>query len=142
MSHKIGDIRKGPSMNSIIKRDKNLEFEFKWVAKQVEDLGASQLTGKRKRDWEAKKIKERGGLPPKQPKIPINILKGMRAKQKEREQKKLQKDIERGIHIPKKKRREEKEEESGIPVPLGNFKDGILKLKQSDIKAINSKKKR
>jgi hypothetical protein len=29
-----------------------------------------------------------------------------------------------------------------LPVPLGNFKDGILKLKQSEIKAINSKKKR
>ena len=52
--------------------------------------GASVLTGKEKKEYEAKKIMRLGGKAPKNIKTPIKILKGMKIKQKERETKKLE----------------------------------------------------
>lgn len=46
------------------------------------------LTGKEKKEYEARKIMRLGGKAPKNPKVPLKILMGMRKKEGERAQKK------------------------------------------------------
>jgi len=86
LSSKISKIRGGTPANDTKqpkRRElKENEFNFEWVSKQVEELGATKFKGKMKRDWEAKKIKERGGIPPKAPKTPHHIMIGMMKKGK------------------------------------------------------------
>jgi hypothetical protein len=48
------------------------------------------LTGKEKKEYEARKIMRLGGKAPKNPKVPLKILMGMRKKESERAQKKQQ----------------------------------------------------
>lgn len=51
-------------------------------------LGATLLTGKEKKEYEARKMMRLGGKAPKNLKTPIKILQGMRTKEAERAQKK------------------------------------------------------
>jgi len=81
------------------KTKRPLQNEFRWLFKQVEDLGNSKLKGIRKKLWEKKKLKERGSLARKEVKMPYKMRMGMVKKQKEREEKLLQKEKERGVVV-------------------------------------------
>lgn len=64
------------------KTEEGLVKEFRG---EVEDLGASQFTGKDRKEWQRKKLAALGARAPKQMKIPLTILKGMRKAEKKRE---------------------------------------------------------
>ena len=76
------------------------DFDSAWAA--VKMLGASQLTGRAKREHEARRIVSLGGRAPKAQKVPYKILVGMRRKQKERAQKKAAYERALGIISAKK----------------------------------------
>eukprot|EP00802_Teleaulax_amphioxeia_P021925 Tamp_22323.p1 GENE.Tamp_22323~~Tamp_22323.p1 ORF type:complete len:326 (+),score=100.52 Tamp_22323:73-1050(+) len=86
-------------------RKETADADFVSTARIVEELGASRFEGRDKKQWELKRLKALGAKAPKNEKCPIFILKGMRAKAKEREAKQKARDMETGMAIKKTKKK-------------------------------------
>ena len=86
------------------RRDRN-DDELGSTARMVEQLGASMFVGREKKAWELKRLKALGAKAPKNEKTPIFILKGMRAKAKEREEKRKVMELQAGLAVKKTKKK-------------------------------------
>ncbi|CAN0113515.1 unnamed protein product, partial [Scytosiphon promiscuus] len=73
------------------------ERDYQQIWKAVTDLGAEQFTGKEKKAYEARKIVERGGRAPKDPRMPYVMLQGLRKKAKQREEQREAMEAEAGV---------------------------------------------
>lgn len=71
--------------------------EFRNVWASVTALGAAQFTGKQKKAHETARIVALGGKAPKAQNVPYKILMGMRAKAKQREEKRLAEEKASGV---------------------------------------------
>lgn len=125
------------------------EISFSQIKREVEELGASQFTKRRKRDYEQKKARGSGKKVASQ-KVPYNILKGMKKKALERELKRRERAKERGlIYIPKNKAVKSRKgsdsrskELKGLnEIGIGKYAHGTLYLKNSEIKSVSSSSK-
>ncbi|CBJ27172.1 hypothetical protein Esi_0058_0057 [Ectocarpus siliculosus] len=73
------------------------ERDYQQIWKAVTDLGSEQFTGKEKKAYEARKIVERGGRAPKDPRMPYVMLQGLRKKAKQREERREAMEAEAGV---------------------------------------------
>jgi hypothetical protein len=80
-----------------IEREEKGEFDTADCWRTVRAISATTLTGKRRREWEAEAIKQQGGWERKGQKVPFKILMGMRKKQKSREVKSRERQLESGV---------------------------------------------
>eukprot|EP01134_Creolimax_fragrantissima_P001109 CFRG1109T1 len=113
------------------------------VHKQVEKLGASTLTGRAKKEYEANEIVKLGGNAPKNIKVPLIIKTGMNQKAKERALK-LETDLKNtGMYVKKaqpKVRRSKSDRGLDSLGTIGQFKDGVLKVNKSMLTKKGAKK--
>jgi len=78
------------SVSTKKKEDQKIEKgemdEFKSIYRQVIEYGASNFDGRKKKDYEARRIMQLGGKGVERTKIPYNILMGIKRKEKIRQQ--------------------------------------------------------
>eukprot|EP00050_Salpingoeca_kvevrii_P017982 m.69823 g.69823 ORF g.69823 m.69823 type:complete len:271 (-) comp7839_c0_seq4:108-920(-) len=86
-------------LGSMDEDDGRMEFNISQQA--VIELGASELTGKAKKDYDQKRLQQLGAKAPKNIKTPYNILTGMRKKQHERAVAERERAREEGMPVPK-----------------------------------------
>ncbi|XP_057955588.1 uncharacterized protein LOC131149286 [Malania oleifera] len=72
---------------------KDQEMDMKRIMKDIEYLGASNMTWKERKELENKKVVSLGGKPPKKHRLPLSVARVAMKKQKEREQKLLQESL-------------------------------------------------
>lgn len=112
--------------------------KFNIDSRLVEELGASQLSGKDKREYERKWLQRVGANPEKRNNIPYHILKGMRKKQSIRETKKRNIDIQAGnkpgVSSDVKERTEDRDR--GLRRKFGKYKEGVLQLSKDEVMSI------
>ena len=91
-------------------------------------VGASGLSGKRKKAYEEKKIVALGGKLQRKERVPYPILMGMLKKQKEREDRRARYAYESGLvrlsSAPTKRKR--KKRDDGVSGHVGVWKQGML----------------
>lgn len=114
----------------------NSSASLRLDARTIERLGASQFDKKQKRTYDAKRVQALGGRAPKNVRTPINILKGMRAKQRMREKRQEALDIAAGNLVVKKTA--VRQSTGGLKVGLGKFSRGQLTLSGRDIRAVEN----
>eukprot|EP00941_MAST-03F_sp_MAST-3F-sp1_P003424 g3424.t1 len=104
--------------------------------KTIDKLGASQLKGKEKWEWEQENVRRRGGQVAKNRKTPIRILQGIRKKAKWREEKRNAEIRASGevvakkrIVSKKKKKKSDQSFEHHYSQNGGHFGSGVLKFR-------------
>eukprot|EP01135_Chromosphaera_perkinsii_P010258 Nk52_evm1s2084 gene=Nk52_evmTU1s2084 len=170
MSSKIGNVhstpkakvdsfrrkKKGGNSNSKIESGNVGNVEISSFAKDVESLGAIGLTGRARKEFEIRKLKELGASGPKNQKVPYHILKGMKRKEEERYQKQREKAKEMGLMKGEKlkpfkttsliygnKEPKKKVEVRGIKeTAMGKFRGGTLFLDKKTIANVRSSGKK
>ena len=104
-----------------------------WVS--VKALGAVGLKGKEKWKYQSELIQSLGGKKPKNRKVPLHILLGMRKKEKKREAWRQNEIKQSGVVVArpqdvtqksKKRRRKREDKESFMRPSFGHFKGGTL----------------
>lgn len=118
------------------------------------------MTKKEKKELEIRKLVEMGANVPKPPKVPFNILMGMRRKQKERDEK-LAREAKDGAllkqamakrslpgmatmshrRLTKTTKEKKKERERHLRPKVGKFKDGMLVLSKREIREVSRQKR-
>ncbi|KAL6063891.1 Coiled-coil domain-containing protein 137 [Balamuthia mandrillaris] len=107
MSSKVSKIREAPTEKPTSRKrkraeltaDEEIEQELKELSREVHDFGASQFTGRRKKQWDEQKIISLGGHASKKPKMPYHMLIGKKKKEAEREEKRIKKLKETGMYV-------------------------------------------
>eukprot|EP01102_Stenamoeba_stenopodia_P019285 TRINITY_DN7244_c0_g1_i1.p1 TRINITY_DN7244_c0_g1~~TRINITY_DN7244_c0_g1_i1.p1 ORF type:complete len:196 (+),score=84.15 TRINITY_DN7244_c0_g1_i1:40-627(+) len=166
LSSKISEIRSSIPKSkraALVEEDKKEEKQiFLSIQREVEELGAQKLKGRELKAYKQGKLTTLLGSSSakKKEKVPIKILKGMKEKQKKREQRSKEAVLELGlaarksltnnkIEEEKKRKRESKRKDEELrrkelPTPLGvgRFSNGTLFLSKRDIHQAKSSSKR
>ncbi|XP_076946183.1 uncharacterized protein LOC143617544 isoform X1 [Bidens hawaiensis] len=114
---------------------KSTRMELKSILKDIEYMGPSHMTWKQKKDMENKKVASLGGKPPKKQRLPLSVARPAMKNQKEREQKMLQENLLHGLIGGKRGNRSKrastshKPEDRVLKSTVGNFRDGVLDVK-------------
>lgn len=121
------------------KRKRKTTTTFSALLKEVEQLGASALEGKEKRDAQVRHLQSIGALQPKGVKAPLKMLFGMRRAQEEREQAKREHMRELGLGTKKKPKQRDPAAHSdagssAMRLSSGRFKSGVLTVSKKEIK--------
>lgn len=116
------------------------------TARQVLELGATQLSYRDRRAREAQQLAQRGVPAPRGQKIPYKILMGRLAKQRRREELRAETLRDKGLQTPQlRQRRGRKRERTASPAPrpaVGRLANGVLKLSSRDVSAVTGGAKR
>jgi hypothetical protein len=109
MSSKISKLYDPEKKEEVVRgrkfRKETGDTEMISAARIVNEVGASSFVGREKKAWELQRLKALGAKAPKNEKVPIFILKGMRAKGKEREKKRKEYELQTGMAVKKPKKK-------------------------------------
>lgn len=116
---------------------------FRIDAAAIEKLGVSQLDRRQKKLYDARRVMSLGGHAPKNIKTPINILKGIRHKQKERQDRQDALNRAGGNlvknHEPRSNAVKPSKNGDGLRIGIGHFSDGNLKISKRAIATVERK---
>eukprot|EP01083_Nonionella_stella_P112961 332824_1 len=76
---------------------KGIEIDFDETVQEIRELGSSQFTGKQKRKYQDEQYKSLTGREKKKQKVPLNIVRGIREKARQREKRAEQENKDAGI---------------------------------------------
>ena len=110
------------------------------IAEQIVALGATQLQGHAKREYEAKRLVDMGARAPRRQRMPFRMAMGIKRKRDVRE--KRQRDLDRAMGLKVKKKRKQKRPGtesagSGLKVGIGRLNRGVLKLSRREIQDVS-----
>jgi Domain of unknown function (DUF4602) len=114
---------------------------FAAAAAEIHELGGARLSKRARKFWEARRLKQLGVAPKKEPKRPYHVGMGMYRKEKERAKYREQKLAESGLHVSKKskeKPRSRSIHKSDNPMKytaIGREKRGVLMVSKGEIAA-------
>ena len=109
---------------------------------EVEVLGASSFSGQKKRDFDKKQLERLGAKASKNQKMPLTMLRGMRKKQRQREDWERQDMRDMGLTVGKRVKKAKKADLTGGMASLketgvGKFSKGMLKIRRQDVKHVH-----
>ncbi|XP_072980695.1 uncharacterized protein [Typha angustifolia] len=111
----------------------NEDMDIRKLLKDIEYLGASNMTWKERKQLENQNIVSFGGKPPKKHRTPLSVSKVAMKNQKKREQKKLEEDMILGRFgnrgAKKTKEQKTKPEDRALKATEGHFRKGVLNVK-------------
>ncbi|EKX52659.1 hypothetical protein GUITHDRAFT_133693 [Guillardia theta CCMP2712] len=111
MSSKVSKVHGGEEKASsgVIKgrtlKRKTGDDEFISTARIVEELGASMFAGRKRRAWEAKRLKEMGAKGPKNQKVPYDILMRRKKKMAKLDERQEKMEVESGMKLKATKKK-------------------------------------
>ncbi|CAL9102553.1 unnamed protein product [Musa textilis] len=133
MSGNLADMYRKPiSKESVDQSDsENEKMDIRKILKDVEYLGASNMSWKERKQHENRKVVSLGGKPPKKHRTPLSVAKPAMKNQKKREQKKKEEELILGRFALKSssKARKPKPEGRGLKATEGHFRKGVLNVK-------------
>jgi hypothetical protein len=104
------------------------------TSREIHKFGATAFEGKQKRDFQDEEYERLTGRKKKHQHVPLPIVRGIKKKRAEREQRRLDEAKAAGLVIPtaekKKKKRDRTSEIHGPAPSIGFLSRGMLKLKQ------------
>ncbi|DBA01285.1 TPA: hypothetical protein N0F65_001790 [Lagenidium giganteum] len=112
--------------------------EFEDTLTSVKEFAAANLTGKEKKQYDAKKIEALGGKAAKNRNMPYNMLIGLKKASAVREKRREVKEKESGVVSGKRKvsasaaakeKKKKTKVDYGIQATKGKFKNGVLNVK-------------
>ncbi|MCO5605904.1 hypothetical protein L7F22_060090 [Adiantum nelumboides] len=112
--------------------EKLQEEEFKQIFKEVEKLGTSQMSWKKRKEIETQKIVSLGAKPEKGQKMPVAMGRNIKRKRERMEEQKRQDELASGLLATKRaKKGVEKPAASdrGLKASEGVFRGGVLYVK-------------
>ncbi|CAL9123951.1 unnamed protein product [Musa acuminata var. zebrina] len=109
----------------------NEKMDIRKILKDVEYLGASNMSWKERKQHENRKVVSLGGKPPKKHRTPLSVAKPAMKNQKKREEKKKEEELILGRFALKSnsKARKPKPEGRGLKATEGHFRKGVLNVK-------------
>ncbi|KAJ8480511.1 hypothetical protein OPV22_024238 [Ensete ventricosum] len=134
MSGNLADMYRKPiSKESVDQSDsENEKMDIGKILKDVEYLGASNMSWKERKQHENRKVVSLGGKPPKKHRTPLSVAKPAMKNQKRREQKKKEEELILGRFALKsnsKARKPKPEGRRGLKASEGHFRKGVLNVK-------------
>jgi len=87
-----------PSFANENDSDDQNDMDLNVITADILRFGASQMNAKDRRKWQTQQMVDLGARGPKNSKMPISMLNGMRSKQKQRAQRKKDYDIASGMY--------------------------------------------
>ncbi|KAF8099709.1 hypothetical protein N665_0238s0037 [Sinapis alba] len=113
------------------------DMSFKNIMKDVQQFANTHMTWKDKKALENQKVTQLGGKPQKKQRLPLSVARVQMKKQKEREEKMLEQNriFGRfggqfgGAATKKPAEKKRKPEERVLKSTFGNFRDGVLDVK-------------
>lgn len=106
--------------------------EFEKIFKEVEQLGTSQMSWKKRKAIETQKIIALGAKPKKGHKMPIAMGRNIKRKREKLEEQKLQEDMALGLRSAKREKKMVEKPHAtnlGLKASEGIFKGGVLYVK-------------
>ncbi|WOK99979.1 hypothetical protein Cni_G08691 [Canna indica] len=136
MSGSLADMYRGPvSRESADQSDnEDEEMDIRKILKDIEYLGASNMSWKEKKQLENQKVVGLGGKPPKKHCTPLSVAKPAMKNQKKREQKKKEEEVYLSRFMKNSSKSNHKDrklnqEDKVLRASEGHFRKGVLDVK-------------
>ncbi|KAJ4754109.1 axoneme-associated protein MST101(2) protein [Rhynchospora pubera] len=132
MKSSLADMYSAPtSMRASNESDSEEDMDIKKLLKEVEYLGASNMTWKERKKVENRNIVALGGKPVKKHRTPLSVAMPIMKKQKQRDEIKLEEERILGKFTKgnKEKTQKKKPEDRVLKATEGHFRKGVLDVK-------------
>ncbi|XP_020090418.1 uncharacterized protein LOC109711678 [Ananas comosus] len=135
MSGNLSDMYRQPTSGNSTRADSdNEDMDIRKLLKDIEYLGASNMTWKERKQLENRNVVALGGKPPKKHRTPLSVAKPAMKNQKKREQKKIEEDkllgrFSKRAAAASSKQQKIRTENKVLRATEGHFRKGILDVK-------------
>ena len=109
-------------------------LDWSQTAREIHSFGATGFEGKRKREYEDEQYERLTGRRKKHHKVPLPIIRGIKKKREQREQRRNEEAREAGLILPaatrtKQRKRDRTSEIHGPAPSIGFLQKGVLRVK-------------